>query len=258
MNNMDIVKSMIPVNIYSNCCMDGLVASFRDVLCKGNKYISNMYNAWNFVLNHINDDFNLDFIKEINRICENDISCNCGCIRDRCISISGTSWIPEIPVVEDIKSNIKSIMGKDDCISKAIEMFCYLTRSQLFIDGNKHVALLVANAILLQGNIGMFIIPDRYLSEFKMLLVAFYENGDSSKLCKFLYEYCIISFKDGNTKIREDFDCYARIYNLNGMYYPCKYIRSISKEELIRGYRKGSIVELDKEYWVNDSDIVMY
>ena len=249
---------MIPVNIYSNCCMDGLVISFRDVLCKGNKYISNMYNAWNFVLNHINDDFNLDFIKEINRICENDISCNCGCIRDRCISISGTSWSPEIPVVEDIKSNIKSIMGKDDCISKAIEMFCYLTRSQLFIDGNKHVALLVANAILIQGNIGMFIIPDRYLSEFKMLLVAFYENGDSSKLCKFLYEYCIISFKDGNTKIREDSDCYARIYNLNGMYYPCKYIRSISKEELIRGYRKGSIVELDKENWVNDSDIVMY
>ena len=30
-----------------------------------NKYISNMYNAWNFVLNHINDDFNLDFIKEL-------------------------------------------------------------------------------------------------------------------------------------------------------------------------------------------------
>ena len=30
-----------------------------------NIYISNMYNAWNFVLNHINDDFNLDFIKEL-------------------------------------------------------------------------------------------------------------------------------------------------------------------------------------------------
>ena len=258
MNNIDIVKSMIPVNIYSSCCMDGLVTSFRDVLCKSNKYISNMYNAWNFVLNHINDDFDLDFIKEINRICEEGISCDCGCIRDVHISISGTSWSPEIPVVEDINSIIKSIMDKDDCISKAIKMFCYLTRSQLFINGNKHVALLVVNAILIQGNVGMFIIPDRYLSEFKMLLVAFYENGDSGKLCKFLYEYCIFSFKDGNTKIREDFDCYARIYNLNGMYYPCKYIRSISKEELIRGYRKGSIVELDKKYWVNDNDIVMY
>lgn len=251
MNSLGIVKDMIPVSVYSICCMDSVDASFEEVINVKNRFIQNMYNAWNFVLNSGISECDLTFIREINKLCGN------GNIRDTMSCIDGISWSPAIPVIEDVVCSIKSIIGIEDYVERAIRMFCYITRSKLFLEGNKRTALLIANCILIQGNIGMLVIPDRYLSEFRMLLSAFYENGNESKLGKFLREYCILYFDDVNTKIREDFDCYARIYNLRGMYYPCKYARRVIKEEIDSGYRDGIIVEFDREYWVNSRDIIM-
>lgn len=251
MNSLGIVKAMIPVSVYSICCMDSIDVSFEEVINVKNRFIQNVYNAWNLVLiNSCISKCDLAFIREINKLCGN------GNIRDTMSCVDGTSWSPAIPVIEDVFCSIESINGIEDYIERAIRMFCYLNRSKLFTEGNECTALLIANSILIQGNIGMLIIPDRYLSEFRMLLSAFYENGDDSKLSKFLREYCILYFDDINTKIREDFDCYARIYNLRGMYYPCKYARRVSKEELDSGYRDGIIVEFDREYWVNSRDII--
>ena len=59
------------------------------------------------------------------------------------------------------------------------------------IGGNKRVAQLMANKILIQNNIGNFQIPIEKLETFKEMLIQFYESGNDRKLISFMKEYCI-------------------------------------------------------------------
>ena len=74
-------------------------------------------------------------------------------------------------------------------------MFCYLARAQIFIDGNKRVAQLMANKILIENNIGIFQIPIDLLEEFKSLLINYYESANDTKIIEFMKKYCIIRLK---------------------------------------------------------------
>jgi len=61
----------------------------------------------------------------------------------------------------------------------------------LFIDGNKHVAQLIANKVLIENDIGIFQIPIEKLEEFKTLPIEFYESGNDEEIIGFMKEYCI-------------------------------------------------------------------
>ena len=61
----------------------------------------------------------------------------------------------------------------------------------MFIDGNKRVAQLIANKILIQNNVGIFQIPIDKLEEFKTLLLEFYENGNDKEIIDFMQSWCI-------------------------------------------------------------------
>lgn len=61
----------------------------------------------------------------------------------------------------------------------------------MFIDGNKRVAQLMANKVLIENNVGIFQIPIEKLEEFRGLLIDFYETGNDKKIIGFMKEYCI-------------------------------------------------------------------
>ena len=61
----------------------------------------------------------------------------------------------------------------------------------MFPDGNKRVAQLITNKILINDNIGVFQIPIDKLEEFKTLLVNFYETNDDTNIIEFMRGYCI-------------------------------------------------------------------
>lgn len=226
------VRSLLPVSIYGSCLVEGIDISFRDVLDDSSKFVSSMYSAWECILSSISTDCGRGLVKTL-------------------ICIFGDEQL----TIPDFSAS--TFDGISDCIERAIRVFCYTVRFLYGVKGSIQIALLVASRVLISGNIGMFVVPDRHSTEFVRLVSSYCEDGSDSKLIEFLREYCIVYFKDVNTKVREDFDCYARIYNLRGMYYPCKYARRVSKEEIDSGYRDGIIVEFDREYWVNSRDIVM-
>ena len=87
--------------------------------------------------------------------------------------------------------SIKQIEQIDDIELRALKYFCYITRTQMFIDGNKRVAQLMANKVLIENDIGIFQIPIEKLEEFKGMLIEFYETGDEVKIIEFMKEYCI-------------------------------------------------------------------
>ena len=61
----------------------------------------------------------------------------------------------------------------------------------MFIDGNKRVAQLMANKVLIENDIGIFQIPIEKLEEFKGMLIEFYETGNDVKIIDFMKIYCI-------------------------------------------------------------------
>ena len=90
-----------------------------------------------------------------------------------------------------IMDSIKEIEQIEDVELRALKYFCYIARTQMFIDGNKRVAQLMANKVLIENNVGIFQIPIEKLEEFKGMLIEFYETGDDRKIVGFMREFCI-------------------------------------------------------------------
>lgn len=107
------------------------------------------------------------------------------------VQIGGTSWEPEMPHTGVIIDSIKEIEQIEDIELRALKYFCYIARTQMFIDGNKRVAQLMTNKVLIENNIGIFQIPIEKLEEFKGMLIKFYETGDDKEIIEFMKEHCI-------------------------------------------------------------------
>ena len=130
-------------------------------------------------------------LREYNKIAGELLSHSAGEIRTIPMQIGGTSWEPEIPHTGIIIADLESIEQIEDAESKALKYFCYVARTQMFIDGNKRVAQLIVNKILIQYNIGIFQIPFEKLEEFKTLLLEFYETDVDVAITAFMKKFCI-------------------------------------------------------------------
>ena len=61
----------------------------------------------------------------------------------------------------------------------------------MFADGNKRVAQLIANKILIANDVGIFQIPIEQIETFKRLLIDFYETNDDSIIIDFMHKHCV-------------------------------------------------------------------
>lgn len=155
-------------------------------------FIVNMKRAWEFLFDNIDYPNNLMFLRELNKICVTDIIYGAGTIRTGMVTIGGTSWTPELPNEAAIIEDIDRINKIDDKLDLALEMFCYVARTQMFLDGNKRVAQLICNKILMENDIGILSIPYDKISDFKELLIDFFETDNNEKIKSFFKEQCIL------------------------------------------------------------------
>lgn len=118
-------------------------------------------------------------------------SATMGGIRTFPVQIGGKSWEPELPNSETIIAELHRIDDTEDVELKALKFFCFVARTQMFIDGNKRVAQLIANKVLIENDIGIFQIPIDKLEQFKALLIEFYETAEDEKIICFMKEFCI-------------------------------------------------------------------
>ena len=73
----------------------------------------------------------------------------------------------------------------------AIEIMLWIMRRQMFIDGNKRVAMLFANKIMINNGCGILSISQENQPTFFEKLIKFYETGDNSDLKQWIYDKCI-------------------------------------------------------------------
>lgn len=154
-------------------------------------FVINMKRAWQFLLDNLDYENSLMILREYNKIVGELLFNYAGEIRTIPVQIGGTSWEPEIPQTGIIIDMLKDIEKIENVEIRALKYFCYVARTQMFIDGNKRVAQLIANKVLIQNDIGIFQIPIERLEEFKMLLIQFYESGNDIEIIEFMKKYCI-------------------------------------------------------------------
>ncbi len=205
MNNMSISmgKRQLVDSIWKSAGIEGLGTTFpntekilsnipvqtrRDEVL----FIVNMKRAWYFLFDNIDYPNNISYLRELNKICMDELSYDAGNIRTAPVTIGGTSLVPEIPHEEIIINKLNEIAAMDNRLEAALEMFCFITRTQMFLDGNKRVAQLMCNKIMMQYDIGIFSIPYDEIDTFKELLVDFYETNDSDKIKDFFRKKCLL------------------------------------------------------------------
>lgn len=77
---------------------------------------------------------------------------------------------------------------------KALRLFLFISKNQIFWDGNKRTALLTANKIKFSKGLGLLSIPETVFAKFNELLSMYYNSNQSSdelKILSFMYNECI-------------------------------------------------------------------
>ena len=67
----------------------------------------------------------------------------------------------------------------------------WVMRRQMFIDGNKRVAMLFANKIMVDNGCGIITIFQNNQAIFFEKLIKFYETGNNTDLKQWIYDNCI-------------------------------------------------------------------
>lgn len=211
---LEMAKRLLVDSIWKSANLEGLGTTFPKIeailanaptTTKTEEvlFVINMKRAWQFLLDNLDYNNCLSLLREYNKIVGELLFNYAGEIRTIPVQIGGTSWEPEMPHTEIIIDTLSEIEQYDNVELKALKYFCYVVRTQMFIDGNKRVAQLIANKVLIENNIGIFQIPIEKLEEFKVLLIHFYESGNDVEIINFMKEYCVKHIQSDVDNVKE-------------------------------------------------------
>lgn len=157
--------------------------------------INNLKYAWEFILE--NEDLKSDFytLCRIHKLVADKLVLDqeLGRIRTTPVNIGGTKWQPQFPIESQIKDEMEMLLNQTEKTKTeiAIEMMLSIMRRQMFIDGNKRVAMLFANKIMIDNGCGILTIAQEDQKEFYEKLIKYYECGDMTDLKQWIYDRCI-------------------------------------------------------------------
>lgn len=203
--NIDFAKRNLVDTIYKQAVLEGVAVTFLDTetIIEGGKIngvsaddiqkINNLKHAWQFVLDEgvVASKSDYSILCLINRLVEEGFYFNAGKLRSVPVSIGGTKWKPELPMESVVVEELNNILAEKDIYERAINALLFVTKKQLFIDGNKRTSVIFANHILISNGAGLIVIPEDDVPEYKNLLIDYYET-DRAGIKQFLYDKCLI------------------------------------------------------------------
>ena len=205
--NLFLAKKVLVSNIYNSARLEGINTTYPDTktILEGVNVpslrldeincILNLRDAWNFALSNIDTDITLDFICKVNSFVSRNESLEWGVLRTGKVGINGVDYIPNIPEREDVIVNIENILKEENITSRSLNLMLYLMRSQLFWDGNKRTAMIVANKLLISNGCGIISVKEDDINEFNILLTEYYNTDNKEKIIPFLYDKCIFELE---------------------------------------------------------------
>ena len=203
-DNIFFAKRKLVDNIYKSANLEGIAITFADTYSfinnvnTGNISVDNMLklkgltDAWEYVLNNIDEELTIDFIKKVQfEVCKGQNIENLGEFREKGVGITGTDWRPKLPSECDYDNELKEVLSNPNELERCIDLFCWIQRSQMFQDGNKRVANLVANKEMIRLGQGIIAVPVKLIGDYFTKLIKYYETGDNTELKNWLYEKSI-------------------------------------------------------------------
>ncbi len=209
LQNLDFARANMKSNIYDQAVLEGVATSFpqtEDIIENGKvngvsasdvQKILNLKHAWEFILDTdvIQSESNYHMLCHIAKLVNEGFFFDGGRIRGIPVTIGGSSYVPPIPIESVVKENIDAICRQDkESIDIAIELCLYCMKTQVFKDGNKRASVIFANHYLIAHGMGFLVIPEKKVSEFKKLLVRFYEGESIEIISRFLHDNCWKNF----------------------------------------------------------------
>ena len=215
-DNIFWAKRNLIDTIYKNAKLEGINVTFPQTEAIVNGGIINnvasgdiekvlgMKQAWEFIIETINEPLTYAYICEIHKLCAVDVPVRLrGKLRNVPVSIGGTSWKPQFPIESQIKEELDELLAVGTATDKALNAMFWGMRRQMFLDGNKRASMLVANKILIQNGCGIVAIQEKDLSEFGRLLINYYETNDVSEVKEFVYQNELSGF-DSEEVVQEE------------------------------------------------------
>ena len=144
--------------------------------------ILNLRDGWKFVLSHIDDELDLNYLCKVNEFVSRNESLEWGVLRTGSVGISGTDYKPSVPYQETVTWELEELKKIQDPVDYALHLFCYVVKNQLFWDGNKRTATMVTNKALIQTGNGVLTIDAKHAEEFNESLLHFYNTDDKTPL----------------------------------------------------------------------------
>lgn len=157
--------------------------------------INNLKYSWQFILENEGIEYNFKALCHLHKLtCDKLIlDGNLGRLRTTPVSIGGTSWKPQFPVESQIKEELEQLLNQPEKSKTeiAIEVMLWIMRRQMFKGGNKRVAMLFANKIMIDNGCGIITIAQENQETFFEKLINYYESGDNTDLKQWIYETSI-------------------------------------------------------------------
>jgi len=215
-DNITLGKQMLEDNVYRGAVLEGIPATYAQTVeiinniipaksslnpAQINEIVS-LKRAWEYVLNKDNlttkaTAVNLVLVKEIHAIIGANMNSlnpeQVGNLRTTPIFVGGVKTHDfGIPVADEVQSELVALNDFKDPVICALEVFLYLCKKQMFRDGNKRTANLVANFLLIQSGAGLISIKEELVPDFKVLLIDWYDNRNKKDIMNFLLNRCYI------------------------------------------------------------------
>lgn len=161
------------------------------------KTIFNLKDSWEHMVRTLDNELTLEYIINMNERVANHQALKIGIIRDQINYVSGEFEI-KIPIEEELRKYLNIVISKIDITEELIlGLFLNIIVKQWFYDGNKRTAFIIANKMLFQLGLGVFIIEDKNKEEFDKLLYGYYLKTDyirKNRMIDFLVTRCIKRF----------------------------------------------------------------
>ncbi len=205
LKNIAFARVNMKTNIYDQAVLEGVATSFpqtEEIIDNGKvtgmtatdvQKILNLKHAWEFILDNdvIASRSDYYMLSHIAKLVNEGFFAEGGRIRGVPVSIGGSSYVPPLPIEQDIKDAIREIVTQDrEPIDIAIKLCLYCMKTQVFLDGNKRASVIFANHYLIAHGGGFLVIPEKEVTEFKQLLVKYYEGEDIDVISTFMKERC--------------------------------------------------------------------
>ncbi|MGL9910048.1 Fic family protein [Enterococcus sp. DIV0213h] len=162
--------------------------------------VVNLKKGFEMLLNDVQEPL-LETSKRINRIVAAEDALFPGEIRTGGVEVSTIQgrYVPPMLTEDEVKNQYEEIMNQEISeTEKALRLFLFISKNQIFWDGNKRTALLTANKIMLSQGLGLLSIPETVFAKFNELLSMYYNSNQSSdelKILSFIHEECIYGIR---------------------------------------------------------------